>query len=112
MNGPVDLAHLNTYTDGDLALNREILRLFQKQAAETIAALSRALDAGDNEAWRKTAHTLKGAARGIGAFALADCIAEAETIPPQGEKQKAKTALFALQGRANEVHDFIERYLS
>ena len=45
----VDLEHLNKYTGGDLALNGEILRLFQKQATDMTLRLQASIEAGDNE---------------------------------------------------------------
>lgn len=66
----LDRAHFNHMTGGDRALQVEILALFRVQA-ETwsgVAALP----------WREAAHTLKGSARGIGLFALADACEVAE----------------------------------
>ncbi len=78
----VDLDHLARYTGGDAALNAEILRLFDSQASELVARLQSILDARDAKSWREITHTLKGAARGIGAFGLGDAAAAAEPIDP------------------------------
>ena len=65
---PINLAHLDRMTHGDRALAREVLRLFDFQAERLLAALALA----DNAKARvEAAHTLKGAARGVGAFAVA-----------------------------------------
>ena len=45
----VDLAHLNRYTGGDLTLNTEILRLFQKQAIDLVTQLHHCLDTADSQ---------------------------------------------------------------
>ena len=67
---PVDIEHLNRYTGGDCVLNEEILQLFATQCREMMAKLeSLAAGEADAKSWRETIHTLKGAARGIGAFA-------------------------------------------
>ncbi|MDE3117091.1 MAG: Hpt domain-containing protein, partial [Pseudomonadota bacterium] len=97
---PVDLAHLSTYTGGDAALNAEVLQLFVDQAAMLMVQLRSAVQAGDQKSWFATAHSLKGAARGIGAFAMADAAAEVETIPA-ASAQEALKALHALANRAN-----------
>src|SRR5882672_12066475 len=79
---PVDLDHLNRYTGGDAALNQESLQLFDNQCLEMVAKLedlARQEDIG-GQSWRELTHTLKGAARGVGAFALADVAAEAEKL--------------------------------
>ncbi|MEI9930584.1 MAG: Hpt domain-containing protein [Rhizomicrobium sp.] len=69
----VDLTHLARYTGGDVALNAEILRLFDSQATELVDRLQTILAARDAKSWKEVTHTLKGAARGIGAFGLGGC---------------------------------------
>lgn len=107
----VDLAHLARYTGGDEALNVEVLRLFDEQATELVARLHSVLMARDAKSWKLVTHTLKGAARGIGAFALADACAFAEPIDPADESHAAP-ALKAVANRAEGVQAFIRTYLS
>ena len=76
----VDTAHLARYTMGDEGLERELLRMFAAQAGELLATLEKA---EDREAWRLAAHTLKGAARAIGAFPIAEEAARLERLSPQ-----------------------------
>ena len=106
---PVDIAHLNRYTGGDRALNAQILRLFDDQCSEILdrlegQILGSGVDAG--KIWRESAHALKGAARGIGAFSLADIAAELEKTDTS-DRAAAIAALTSLKGRAADVHDFI-----
>ena len=77
-NAAVDLSHLDRYTGGERALNIEVLALFEAQCAEMARNLKTAAASGDAKVWHMATHTLKGAARGIGALALADTAAEAE----------------------------------
>lgn len=72
---PVDMAHLARYTLGNRALDIEILGLFLQQAPETIGRLTAA---ADHKAWREAAHSLKGSARGVGAWHLGDLAQAAE----------------------------------
>lgn len=72
---PIDHAHLARYTMGNRALEIEVLELFAGQAPATLADLAGADDA---KAWHVAAHTLKGSARAVGAFALARAAEEAE----------------------------------
>ena len=74
---PVDLVHLARQTMGDRDLDREVLCLFVQQA---LSARDRIADAGESERLN-LAHGLKGSARGVGAFAVADCAAEIERQP-------------------------------
>jgi HPt (histidine-containing phosphotransfer) domain-containing protein len=67
-SGPFDANHLERATEGDRALARELLRLFDSQAEKLLHALAAATSP---KARAEAAHTLKGAARGVGAFAVA-----------------------------------------
>jgi HPt (histidine-containing phosphotransfer) domain-containing protein len=107
----VDLAHLARYTGGDEELNAEVLRLFDEQATQLVSQLHAVLDAHDTKSWKHVTHTLKGAARGIGAFQLADACAFAEPIDPSDEHH-AQPALKAVARNAEGVSDFIRTYLS
>lgn len=66
-SAPFDLAHLERMTHGDRALAREVLRLFDFQAEKYLAVIATA----DAQLRFEAAHALKGAARGVGAFAVA-----------------------------------------
>jgi hypothetical protein len=73
--GVVDFAHLERYAAGDQALVDEVLALFREQAAIWVKLLD---PSGPPEVWRDGAHTLKGAALGVGAFELAKACEAAE----------------------------------
>jgi len=109
---PVDLTHLAQYTGGDAALNAEVLQLFATQVTEILQQLARVLDSKDSKAWRQAAHTMKGAARGIGAFSLADAAASAEPIVPESDIRAALDALREINARADAVRLFIDAYLN
>jgi len=64
---PVDRAHLARMTLGDARLQAEVLALFDRQAGMLLARMRRASPA----AVGAFAHTLKGSARGIGAWGVA-----------------------------------------
>lgn len=73
----IDFNHLDSYTAGDQDLIREVLRLFKGQVGQLVGSLH---SVGDAKTWRETAHGIKGAARGIGAWAAADAAAVLEKI--------------------------------
>ncbi|MBI3677930.1 MAG: Hpt domain-containing protein [Proteobacteria bacterium] len=108
---PVDLAHLARYTGGDAALNAEVLRLFDSQVNEMVARLKIILAARDQKSWKEVTHTLKGAARGIGAFAFADAAAAAEPIDLVANGNEGAAAVTAIEARAGAVQSFIRGYL-
>src|SRR3954462_4499615 len=64
---PIDLVHLARTTLGDRGLEREVLQLFDRQSALLIARMRSATPGGI----ATLAHTLKGSARGIGAWRVA-----------------------------------------
>ncbi len=71
----IDFNHLDAYTAGDHDLIREVLRLFRGQVAQLIGVLA---ETGDPKTWKDTAHGIKGAARGIGAWQAAEAAALVE----------------------------------
>src|ERR1043165_1057068 len=73
----IDLVHLARTTLGDRALEREVLQLFDRQSSLLIARMHGAAPA----AVAALAHTLKGSARGIGAWRVARA---AELIEAEG----------------------------
>ncbi|MBR0874617.1 Hpt domain-containing protein [Bradyrhizobium tropiciagri] len=78
-DGPIDLDHLQRMTLGDAALEREVLAMFATQSARILGELAALpAEAGQH------AHTLKGSARAIGAFAVADAAAGLETALSAG----------------------------
>jgi HPt (histidine-containing phosphotransfer) domain-containing protein len=94
---PVDLVHLAKQTMGDRALEQEVLCLFVQQAVQ----MRDKIDSADALEARRLAHGLKGSARGVGAFALADCADEIEANP---EDRAAKRRLVRL---IEDVREFV-----
>ncbi len=96
---PVDLAHLARYTGGDKSLNAEILRLFDGQISEMVEQLQSIIAQRDQKKWRQVTHTIKGAARGVGAFAMGQAAADAEPVDPSAQPDQAGQALETLLQR-------------
>ena len=86
-DGPIDLGHLKRMTLGDESLEREVLAMFSAQSARLIGTLG-ALPAEAGE----LAHTLKGSARAIGAFAVADAADALESVLANGEDPREALA--------------------
>jgi HPt (histidine-containing phosphotransfer) domain-containing protein len=79
-DGPIDIEHLQRMTLGDAGLKQEVLAMFSAQAVGLIGALAALpADAG------ALAHTLKGSARAIGAFQVADAAEELEALIQSGD---------------------------
>jgi HPt (histidine-containing phosphotransfer) domain-containing protein len=111
-DAPVDLAHLARYTGGDRTLNVEILRLFNGQLGDMVGQLLTVLQQRDARKWREITHTIKGAARGVGAFAMGDAAATAEPVDPTTSPDRAVQVIEALRVEGEAVQAFIEEYLA
>ena len=89
---PVDYDHLRAQAAENLDVMREVLALFITHGEQVIAELERA---SDEKSWKLWTHTLKGSARGIGAFAVADAAADAERHLLDKSKLEPLKAVFA-----------------
>jgi HPt (histidine-containing phosphotransfer) domain-containing protein len=103
----IDLEHLARYTGGDVALNAEILRLFETQTSELVANLRTILDARDEKSWKEVTHTIKGAARGVGAFAMADAAAQCELLGIE-DPSITQMAIAKLKSETEAVQAFVK----
>lgn len=102
----IDLAHLERATFGDAALKADLLALFERQALRLAAEIAAAPDA---RARAEAAHSLRGAALGIGAGAVAEA---AGAVEAAGEDAAAfASALAALHGRIAEARTAVAALL-
>jgi HPt (histidine-containing phosphotransfer) domain-containing protein len=104
-DGPIDFEHLSRMTLGDPALECEVLTMFVAQSEKLLDKLA-GLPA---EAGALT-HTLKGSARAIGAFAVAEAAALLETA--FNRAGDARVALDGLKDAVAEAQGAIEAFLS
>jgi HPt (histidine-containing phosphotransfer) domain-containing protein len=86
LTGAVDFGHLESYAAGDQGLVDEVLSIFREQAAVWMRLLD---PEGSGGGWRDAAHTLKGAASGVGAFQLAAACEAAERAAEAAVGEKA-----------------------
>ena len=78
-DGPIDFEHLKRMTLGDAGLEQEVLAMFAAQSASLVGTIATMpVDAP------ALAHTLKGSARAVGAFAVADAAARLEAVIAEG----------------------------
>lgn len=94
---PIDLAHLSRQTLGDREVEREVLALFVQQA---LSVRDRLGQAGSAERL-SLAHGLKGSARAVGAFAIAECVGAIERQPDDHQALKRLSVLI------DEVREFV-----
>ena len=91
LGAPIDRAHLSRMTLGERELEREVLGLFDRQADLLLARMRKAEPAVAAAA----AHTLKGSARGIGAWRVGSTAEALElaAVRPAGEYKAALAEL-------------------
>jgi len=75
ISGAVDFAYLENYAAHDQAIIAEVLTIFREQSGMWMRLLDPEAPAGH---WRDGAHTMKGAALGVGAVQLGEACAAAE----------------------------------
>lgn len=76
-SAPIDRVHLARYTSGDRTLELEVLSLFAGQAGKCLKDLA---IARTPQEWKDAAHGLKGSAKAVGAWEVANLASSAETI--------------------------------
>ena len=96
---PVDFDHLTRMTLGDETLEREVLEMFVAQSRRLLDALATpSAEAG------ALAHTLKGSARGVGAWRVAAAAEAVEVaVSGEGDVSAAITRLAAVAEEARAV---------
>ena len=95
LTGVVDFGHLEAYTLNDAEVMEEVLHIFQQQCELWSPLLTM-----DHAGWRDAAHTIKGAAAGIGAGLLAAAAEAAERGDTEGADfrlERVKSAMSAAQ---------------
>jgi HPt (histidine-containing phosphotransfer) domain-containing protein len=102
----LDLEHLRRYTDNDLELERELLTLFRLQIRQYAERLSLVTDP---EEWRLATHSIKGAARSMGARRIADIAERLEAGGPCGARAEASALIADLLGGLEACEEAIAR---
>jgi len=112
MSDAIDLDHLARYTGGEKAMNAEILKLFDGQISEMVGQLRTVIAARDSKRWKEITHTIKGAARGVGAFAMGDAAAAAEPVDVTIAQARGTEVIDVLAREGHAVQLFIAEYLA
>ncbi len=106
---PIDLVHLAKQTFGERDLEAELLRLFDRQSTQIVGRLQDPMMPDGR--WRADlAHTLKGSARAVGAFAVAEA-AEAYEAASRSDRDLA-APLAQLSGAVAAAHESIAGLLA
>jgi len=105
----IDEDHLHRMTLGDASLEREVLEIFARQTVLTCNRLAGAEPARA----AAIAHTIKGSARGIGAWHVATAAERVEQAASSGGSNEAVSAAIGqLEAASAEVRDAIAARLA
>ncbi|WP_082482665.1 Hpt domain-containing protein [Methylobacterium sp. Leaf123] len=100
----LDRAHLDAQTFGDADLAREVLGLFEDQCRRLMPAMAEASRPAEERA--DLAHTLKGAALGVGAMR----VAAASTAVEAGLRAGGEADLDALRDATAQTLDTLKTF--
>lgn len=99
MDKPVDLVHLARQTMGDRDLEKEVLGLFLSHCE---AYLDEFKNAPDDLCRKQAAHRIKGAARSLGAWELAE-LAELAEAPDYSDFKSMETAAYRVSAYIRDL---------
>ncbi len=108
-DSPVDLVHLARYTLGNKKLEHEVLELFIRQSAQYFDRLKLAKT---EKEWHEAAHTIKGSAKGIGAWRVASKAEALERFNDSVPEQTKLASLASLEQSICDAKVFIEELLN
>ncbi|MGA9531414.1 MAG: Hpt domain-containing protein [Anaerolineales bacterium] len=109
-NNLVDMAILEEMrdtTDPDFAL--ELIDTYIDDSAELIEAMRSALTAGDADAFRRAAHSLKSNSATVGAAELSSMAKDLERMGRDGELKDAQPTMEAAASMFEQVREALER---
>jgi HPt (histidine-containing phosphotransfer) domain-containing protein len=99
MEQPIDVAHLARMTLGEPSLEREVLQLFDRQAAMLLTRMRQATPA----VVAACAHTLKGSSRGIGAWRVGRAAEAVELAAAAANATEVTRAINQLSASVDEA---------
>jgi HPt (histidine-containing phosphotransfer) domain-containing protein len=103
----LDEEHLGRMTLGDRGFEREVLEIFVRHSATTLDLILDCVVGQDPAAVVVAAHTMIGAARGIGAWRVALAAERVEHAAEAGGEQELDEAVAALKAASLEANAVI-----
>src|SRR5512143_3300101 len=101
---PVHLVHLSHYTLGERELEREVLELFCPQSLVYLEQLRRSPSDKD---WKDLTHTLKGSARAVGAWRVAEAAECAEPLAGEALARSREARIKEIDTSLREADAYI-----
>jgi len=105
---PIDLVHLAKFTLGDTELEKEILGLFEGQSLVYLGQLEKAASFKE---WHAAAHTIKGAAKSVGAHHVAALAEVAENMADDAGTDEKAALVQKMRAELDQVAEYIQGLL-
>jgi HPt (histidine-containing phosphotransfer) domain-containing protein len=105
---PVDLVHLSRYTLGERELESEVLELFCTQSFRYLDQLK--LCPSDKD-WKNLTYTLKGSARAVGAWRVAEAAERAEPLTGEALARSRAARIEEIDTSLREAEAYIKSLL-
>jgi two-component system sensor histidine kinase/response regulator len=109
-SAPVDRDQALERLGGDEGLFTEVIQLFLEDCPARLAAIKRAVDRGDADQIRVTAHALKGAAGNLSATGLFDAASTLERLGMEHRIDAARAAWRQLSAEAAAAMDALRQF--
>ncbi|MBV8678921.1 MAG: response regulator [Aquitalea sp.] len=106
---PVDRSVLEVYSDGELAVELEILHDFELANRDDMAALRQAAQAVDATQLAWAAHRIKGASRMVGANPMGDAAEVIEKAAKAGQGEQAAAQLALLEAALADFEHWLQQ---
>ena len=104
---PINIPHLESFTEGDPAIEKELFNIFVDQMGLGLSNLEAHMGEHAKIEWKAAAHRFKGAAANLGAEKLAALCFEAEQKYDDSEPNK-KSLFSAIIVETDKLQDFIQ----
>ncbi|MGB0719160.1 MAG: response regulator [Bdellovibrionales bacterium] len=104
---PLNVTHLEMFTDGDIEEEKQLLNLFFELTETGMCELEGFLAANDQKGWKQSAHRMKGAAANLGAVPLSTSCKEAE-FGFEAEQDDKIVMLCAIREQVCALKDFVD----
>ena len=105
----VDEASLLERLEGDLGFLGEIVGIFLEESDRRVAAIRKAVEAGDGRELQFAAHSLKGSAANLSALEVYETCASLERLGTSGDFDEAPDQLAALEVAMSRLEPALEK---
>jgi HPt (histidine-containing phosphotransfer) domain-containing protein len=104
----VELSQLRDLIGDDKELEQTLISLFLTSSVDDLSYLENNCKDGEDEEWKRHAHSLKGSSRNIGAFGMGDLCSKGQDSYNVSAAEK-KELYLQIQAEFDKVKDFLSK---